>query len=519
LLHNILILQKTIILAYRMPSPNKVPYFSLIIRSLIHFFGKVPVHHNRKTRLITFLAGVLTVCAFGAAAVAPLAPDASDLPIKQITEELQLPSLEAQIEALEARNDKYIYEEKVQRGDTLARLLQRLNVDDASATNFIKSDSTARLVMQQKPGRTVRAQINEAGELLWLQTNVAQAGSIQNHSGSIASSCRKALSSSRHSEKKDVNKSCEHTGNVVQLKNITITRQSGTDAFNVVESPIALERRVEMKTGEIIGSLFGATDAAQIPDAVASQLVDMFSTDIDFSSDLRRGDHFQLLYETFWQNGEMVSTGRVLAGEFNNAGRSYQTVWFGESKAGGNGSYYGFDGKSIKKAFLKSPIAFTRISSGFSMRVHPLSGQWKQHTGVDFAASAGTPIHASADGVIDSIGKSGGYGNLLVLKHWNGYSTAYAHMSRFASGLRKGTKVRQGDVIGYVGATGWATGPHLHYEFRVNNKAQDPLKIKIEQLKTLAGADLPRFKSMVQDVQHRFALLRPGSITSRIAAR
>ncbi|PRC91566.1 M23 family metallopeptidase [Solimicrobium silvestre] len=463
-----------------MPSLNKTT--NSAVTSALDSVTKLVSGSTRKTRIITVSALFLTLVAFGAAGVAPLAPDASDLPVRQIVEQLQIPTLEAQMQALEESDQQFIHEEKVQRGDTLASLLQRLGVDDAAANTFIKSDNTARLVMQQKAGKTVRAQTNEDGELQWLQTNIS-----------------------------------DNRDNLSQVKNITITRQDGTDTFKVAEASTALERHIEMHTGEITSSLFAATDAAQIPDAVASQLVDMFSTNIDFKSDLRRGDHFQLVYETFWQNGEMVSTGKVLAGEFNNAGRSYQSVWFDD--APGTGGYYGFDGKSMKKAFLKSPIAFTRISSGFSMRVHPISGQWKQHTGVDFAAPTGTPIRASADGVVDVAGPSGGYGNLVVLKHWGSYSTAYGHMSRFAAGMRKGVKVQQGDIIGYVGSTGWATGPHLHYEFRVNNKAQDPLKIKVEQAQTLTAVNQPRFNTTVQDVQHRFALLRPNDAPAKIATR
>lgn len=465
-----------------MTPPKKPKFIYSAIHSLVHFFDQAVLHSSRKTRIVTFSGLFLTVCAFGAVAVAPLAPDAADLPVTQITEQLLIPGLDEQIQALQGNNETYVYEEKVRRGDTLGSLMLRLGVEDAAANKFIKSDAVARLVMQQKAGKTVRVQTNEDGELLWLQTNVV-----------------------------------ERINDVSQLKNLTITRQpNGTESFNAVESKVPLERRIEMKSGEITSSLFAATDAAQIPDAIASQLVEMFSTDVDFSSDLRRGDHFQLMYETFWQNGEMVSTGKVVAGEFNNAGRSYQNVWFDDVKGGG--SYYSFDGKSMKKAFLKSPIAFTRISSGFSMRVHPLSGKWKQHTGVDFAAPSGTPIHASADGVVESANRSGGYGNLVVLKHWSGYSTAYAHMSRFASGVKKGVKVKQGEVIGYVGATGWASGPHLHYEFRVNNKAHDPMKVKVDQSKTLLASDLPRFKSVVQDVRHRFALLRPSDYSPQTAS-
>ena len=437
---------------------------------------------NRKTRIVTVSALFLTIFAIGAAGVVPLAPDASDLPVKRVVESLRLPNLAEQIDALEQTNQHFIHEEKVQRGDTLASILQRLGVDDDDAANFIKSNQTARLVLQQKTGKTIRAKTNEDGQLEWLQTNL--------------------------NDPRDNN-----------VNSLTITRIVGShpdaahlpNMFFANTATTPLERRVEMHSGVINSSLFAATDAAQIPDNVASQLVEMFSTDIDFRTDLRRGDHFELMYETFWQNGEMVSSGRVLAGEFTNGSRVYQSVWYADADGKG-GSYYSFDGKSLKKAFLKSPLAFTRISSVFSMRIHPISGQWKQHTGVDFAAPTGTPIRATADGVIDVASSTGGYGNLVVIKHWNNYSTYYGHMSRFAAGMRKGTKVQQGDVIGYVGSTGWATGPHLHYEFRVANKAQDPLKIKVEQGQTLTAADMPRFNATVQDVRHRFGLLYPADI-------
>jgi len=213
----------------------------------------------------------------------------------------------------------------------------------------------------------------------------------------------------------------------------------------------------------------------------------------------------------------MVSTGRVLAGEFINNRSKYQAVWFDESNS--NGGYYSFDGKSLKKAFLKSPLEFSRVSSGFSMRVHPISGQWKQHKGVDFAAAIGTPIRASGDGVIESIGGQNGYGNVVVLKHWANYTTAYAHMSRFANGLRKGSKVSQGEVIGYVGMTGWTTGPHLHYEFRVNNEPRDPMSVAVPNAQPLGADELARFKHVAGDMSHRFALLRPGDGSIKLAMK
>lgn len=426
---------------------------------------------SRKTRIISATAIFLAVCAFGAAGVAPMAPDASDLPVTSITEELNVPSLSEQIAQLQSDSQSYLREERVRPGDTLATLLSRLGVNDDAATNFIKSDKLAYNVLQLKAGRRVQAETDKDGQLHRLMTT------LTDNNGQL-------------------------------LRNIVIARNG--DGFTAKESPASLERRVEMHSGEIRSSLFAATDAAQIPDSVASQIVDMFSTNIDFASDLRKGDRFNVVYETFWQNGEFVRAGRVLAGEFVNGSNRYQSVWFDEPGSKQGGGYYSFDGKSLKKAFLKSPLEFSRVSSGFSMRQHPISGQWRRHEGVDFAAPTGTPIRASGDGVVDFVGTQTGYGNVVVLKHWNNYSTAYAHMSRFASGLQKGAKVNQGEVIGYVGSTGWSTGPHLHYEFRVNNEPRDPMSIDVPNAQPLAGADLQRFREVAGEMSHRFALLNPS---------
>ncbi|RJG07168.1 M23 family metallopeptidase [Noviherbaspirillum cavernae] len=441
--------------------------------------GKLLFGSSRKTRIVSASALFLAVCAFGAAGVAPIAPDAADLPVRAITEELSVPNLSEQIAKLETEQHSYLHEEKIRPGDTLATLLNRLGVDDAAAASFIKSDRIAYQVLQLKAGRRVQAQTTEDGELQQLTSTLF-----------------------------------DNAGN--PLKAVSVSRDG--DRFIASEVPANLEKRVEMHSGEIRSSLFAATDAAQIPDSIATQIVDMFATNIDFASDLRRGDRFNVVYETFWQNGELVRAGRVLAGEFINAGTTYQSVWFDEPGSRQGGGYYTFDGKSLKKAFLKSPLEFTRISSGFSGRVHPISGKWRQHQGVDFAAPTGTPIRASGDGVIDFAGVQGGYGNVVVVKHWNNYTTAYAHMSRFASGLRKGAKVNQGEVIGYVGSTGWSTGPHLHYEFRVNNQPRDPMAIDVPNAQPLAGAELQRFRNVASEMRHRFALLNPQG-NAKLAAR
>jgi murein DD-endopeptidase MepM/ murein hydrolase activator NlpD len=435
---------------------------------------------SRVSRIVTVTALFLAVCAVGATAVAPLAPDAADIPVKKITQQLDLPKIDDQIAAIAAGEQHYVREEMVRRGDTLSGLLLRLGVEDDEADKFIKTDSVARNLLQLRADRAVRVKTNDEGELEWLQTIISD-------------------------------------GTDKPPRNIEIRRDS-SGHFVASDSNAQLERRIEMASGNIISSLYAATDAANISDNITSQIISMFETNVDFRK-LQRGDQFNVVYESFWQDGQMIKTGRVLAGEFSNAGKTYQSVWFDE--AGSQGGYYTFDGKSLKKAFLKSPLKFTRISSGFSMRMHPILGVWKAHKGVDFAAPTGTPIRASGDGVVEMAGKSNGYGNLVVIKHWSNYSTAYGHMSAFAPGIHKGSKVSQGDVIGYVGSTGWATGPHLHYEFRVNNEARDPMSVVVPDVPALASADMPRFKAVAADMHHRFNLLRPErqAETMKLASR
>ena len=398
-----------------------------------------------------------------------------------------MPDLSGQINALEQQssNEHFVHEERIRAGDTLAALMTRLGVDDEAAENFIKKDKVAKAIMQLKAGKRVQAQTDDEGNLQWLRTTVVD-------------------------------------GKDNPVTNIKVTRKG--DGFVATEEPAKLERRVEMHARTISSSLYAATDSsddgAKLPDTIVKQIIEMFSTSIDFRGDLKRGDHFNVVYETFWQDGEFVRTGRVLAGEFTNKGTTYQSVWFEDPQSKQGGGYYSFDGKSLKKAFLKSPVEFSRISSGFAMRVHPISGQWKQHKGIDFPAPIGTPIRAAGDGVVDFAGTQNGYGNFVTIKHWANYTTAYAHMSRFAPGIKKGTKVSQGDVIGYVGVTGWSTGAHLHYEFRVGGEARDPNKMNVQQQAPLTAAEMGRFKVYAADMMHRFNLLQPeGSGGTRMAAK
>ena len=425
---------------------------------------------SRKTRIISASTLLLSLCAFGAFAVAPIAPDAANLPVKSITQELPLPNVAAELAADRQAEQTFIAEEKVRPGDSLASLLTRLGVDDDAAAGFIKSDHVAHAVLQLKPGKLVQAQTNEDGELKWLSA---------------------VLVDSRDNP----------------VKQLVISRDN--NGFKAVEAPAQLERRLEMHSGTIKSSLFAATDSAQIPDSVASQIVDMFSTDIDFASDLQRGDHFEVVYETFWQNGEFVRAGRVLAGEFSNNGALYQSVWYEEPGSTQGGGYYGLDGHSLKKAFLKSPIAFTRISSGFSMRLHPILGIWKQHKGVDFAAAAGTPIHAAGDGTIDFEGQQNGYGNVVVDQALVQLLDRVCAHEPLRSRHPQGQQGQPGRRDRLCRHDRLGNRPHLHYEFRIDDQPRDPMTVNIPNAQPLAGNELQHFKTVSSDMAHRFALLMP----------
>jgi murein DD-endopeptidase MepM/ murein hydrolase activator NlpD len=208
-----------------------------------------------------------------------------------------------------------------------------------------------------------------------------------------------------------------------------------------------------------------------------------------------------------------VKPGRVLAAEFTNQGKRYQALWF--SNGEGQGGYYTFDGKNIRKAFLRSPLEFSRISSGFTTaRFHPVLQQWRAHKGVDYAAPSGTGVKATADGVVEFAGRQGGYGNLVVLRHQSKYTTWYGHLSAFAKGLHKGAHVSQGEVIAYVGATGLATGPHLHYEFRINDMHQDPLRVVMPEAPPITTDQRATFEAVAQRMAQRLELLRATNVAS-----
>jgi murein DD-endopeptidase MepM/ murein hydrolase activator NlpD len=280
-----------------------------------------------------------------------------------------------------------------------------------------------------------------------------------------------------------------------------------------------LDSQNAMASGYIQTNLFAAADDARVPEAVVLQLADIFGSDIDFRRDLRRGDQFAIVYETPTADGEPVTwagaAGRVVAARFVNQGHVHEALWFQDGND--RGAYYGPDGHNKARAFLASPLAFSRISSGFAMRMHPIHHTWRAHLGVDYAAASGTPVRVISDGTVDYAGTQAGYGNVVIVRHGSTRSTLYAHLSRI--GVRQGQLVGQGQTIGLVGSTGWATGPHLHFEFKLDGRQMDPVKMaRNSEARTLSQTSRRSFELQLADSQAELAAAElPPIDTVRLA--
>ena len=410
-------------------------------------------------------AGVALVLPFiGVVAAFGIAPDTVTDPVarRQVVQELDLSS------ALAAPEDKegYWREERIRRGDSLASLLDRLGVSDPVAFRALRAARSARALNNLVPGRTIHARATSDGYLLELRYQVG--------------------------------------GSVLQA-------QRKDDVVHVSEVPAEFERRVVMTSAQVETSLFAATDSAGLPDAIAVQLADIFSTDIDFHRDLRRGDHFSVVYEMYYDRSEPARAGRVLAAEFINVGKLYRAIYY--QQEGKPGGYYTPDGRNIRKAFLRSPIELSRITSGFSnSRFHPILRTWRAHRGIDYAAPTGTRVKATGDGVVEFAGRDGSYGNLVVLRHQSKTTTWYGHLSGFGSGIARGARVSQSQVIGYVGSTGLATGPHLHYEFVLNGVHRDPPTVPLPKSEPLDGPALANFKQQAAPLLTQLSRLESASL-------
>ena len=291
---------------------------------------------------------------------------------------------------------------------------------------------------------------------------------------------------------------------------VTISFEDGNLQQRVVDRQI--ERRTHVAHGVVERSLFDAGAQAGMSDAMVLKLANAFGYDIDFAQDLRQGDSFTVIYDEVYREGERLHDGEIVAATFVNRGKRYSA--FRYTDVAGNTMYYSDDGRPLRKAFLRTPVEFTRISSLFTAgRMHPILGTMRAHRGVDYAAASGTPIHAAGDGKITFRGWQNGYGNVVILQHGGHYSTLYGHMSRFA-GIHDGQHVSQGQTIGYVGMTGMATGPHLHYEFRIDGTHRDPLSVTLPKPEPLPQIELARFQGQTQPMLAKLKTLEATQLAS-----
>jgi len=405
----------------------------------------VMVLRQNPRRVLAAFTALLLGGAGASFAVVNFAPDASQLPKSTLVEVVEPLPLAPQFEALATHAMRLYRTDLTRSTDTADTLLRRLGVSDLSAAVFLRSDRLVQQTLLGRAGRSVSAEVDETGALLAL--------------------------SARWTTDDDGN-----------FNRLSITKSA--QGYSAKIETLAMTVSSRIASGTIQSSLFAATDEARIPDSIAVQMAEIFSGDIDFHRALRKGDRFSVVYETLEADGEPLRAGRVLSTEFVNAGKTFQAMWFQEpvGKSGPvathaltKGAYYTLSGESLRRSFLASPMAFSRVTSGFAMRLHPILQTWRAHLGVDYGAATGTPVRTVGDGVVEFAGVQNGFGNVVMVKHDGSNTTVYAHLSKI--NVRAGQRVQQGDNVGLVGATGWATGPHLHFEFRVNGVHKDPLTL------------------------------------------
>lgn len=357
-------------------------------------------------------------------------------------------------------------ETRIQRGDSAASLLTKLGIQDDGLLGFLYADKAADVFFRQlAPGKSVSAEVSPSGKLLSLVFPL-------NGDGDTA---------------------------------LKITR--GDDGFLAQNNILPFATRTVSQSATIQHSLFGAADEAGIPDDIAIGLADIFGGEIDFHRDLRKEDSFTVVYEVAEFAGKSTRAKRILAAEFINDGKVHRAYWYRHDD--GTAGYYTETGASLRKAFLRSPLEFSRISSGFSKaRYHPVLREVRAHRGIDYAAPTGTKVRATGDGVISFAGTQGGYGKVITIRHNGNKTTVYGHLSGFAAGIRSGKRISQGDTIGFVGSTGLATGPHLHYEFRVDGIHRNPLTITLPPAIPLPPSALTSFHAVTADLLARMNLTK-----------
>jgi murein DD-endopeptidase MepM/ murein hydrolase activator NlpD len=437
-------------------------------------------------RWLAFFAAVAVGCGGAAFAVASMAPDASDLPVHQVVESVSWESAVAGIKVDEEDAAPggqgtalgFYRSDTSRSGDTVDGLLRRLGLDDTAAAAFMRGDALVQRHLAGRAGRSLSAEAQADHRLKKLSVRwVAEDGGMFNR--------------------------------------LVLEKTSVGFTSRMESAPLVASTR--LASGTIWSSLFAATDDARLPDAIATQIAEIFSGDIDFHRALRKGDRFSLAYEVLEGDGEPLRTGRVLAAEFVNNGKKFNALWFAAPEVAGQekrGRYFTLEGKSLSRAFLASPLEFSRVTSGFKMRLHPILQTWKQHLGVDYAAPTGTPVRSVADGIVAFAGVQRGFGNMVIVDHGKSHSTVYAHLSRV--NVHKGEKISQSQNLGAVGTTGWSTGPHLHFEFRVAGVHRDPLTLaRNSDAQPVPAGVKPRFDMLA--AQTRVTLAAASSVQQATA--
>lgn len=406
--------------------------------------------HRHPHRLAAAVAVALLSMGGGAFALASIESNSKDVVVREIIEsvvtandaanESGAASTKQSFAALPVAPLTLFRTTNTRSNDTVDTLLKRLGVFDAAAASFLRKNSELHQLLVGRTGRLMSAEANADRGLVKLTARWV---------------------------KKDMDDT---------FQRVVIERTDSGFTSRIETAPLQATQALGSAT--ISSSLFAATDEASIPDAVAVQVAEIFSGQIDFRRSLRKGDTLSVVYEALQADGETMRSGKILSVEFVNHGKSNQAVLFQDPASSSKSQYYTFDGNSLRKAFLASPLQFTRMSSGYGIRVHPITNDKRAHKGIDYAAPTGTPVRTVGDGVVIFAGTKGGYGNVIEVMHRDGKSTVFAHLSRID--VRKGQQVEQSDVIGAVGTTGFSTGPHLHFEFRIDGEHRDPLTLVAE---------------------------------------
>jgi len=385
------------------------------------------------------------------------------LPVEPQSNSIMLP-LSNQVAQQHKTNWKTV---TVKRGDNLAQIFSRLNISPGVLHEIIHTNKDTRKLKHVLPGQAIRFLLDDNGVLQQLvyQYNVANS--------------------------------------------LSVTKQGSSFTAKVTHK--TLDTRLAHTSANINHSLFLAAQSAGLSNNMTMQLANIFGWDIDFALDIRKGDNFTVIYEEVFLGDKKIRDGNILAAEFQNRGKTYRAIRYTDTN--GRSQYYSPEGMSMRKAFLRSPVDFSRISSRFNLkRKHPVLNRIRAHKGVDYAARSGTPIKATGDGRIVFKGTKGGYGRTIIIKHGSAYQTLYAHMRSYNKKSRRGSRVKQGQVIGYIGSSGLATGPHLHYEFRLNGAVRNPLTVRLPKASHLPKKYRKDFKVQAQTLVSKLNVIKNNTL-------